>query len=463
MATLPWRFTIWSDQARAGRRTPRFRSRRRSGARPGVEALENRELLTGYPYQMWNFPSTFGQVTAMVAGTDGAVWVATDVLKDPNQTPPAVIGPAEVSRIAPDGTMQSFPLTNTAHVDALAAGTDGKMWFIQHDTGSGVAQLDYITSGGGIVAISVPVQIGPPTALAVTPDNKVWFNSFQNASYALERYDPAANHFDTFASTLEPITLLYPAPGNLGLYAVGHGPPNGVFFDIYAGLIDSTTGQLIASANSYPFTPTELGPGPISPFALTPGPPNTVWCVDIVNSHGYVLQFDPAPYGALGLLHVNEATATQNTIPGITPRSPLGPLIAVAGGDDGYLYLAADYCVLAADPQNAYYDTSNNPQVNADASFLMDQHQGAVAVAAGQDGNVWFGAAGSWWTPGPGLPRSGRRRPMAGSRSSRRTSASVRTSRSRSTLATRCTSRSTPRPVPTTPTSSRSPIPFPRG
>src|SRR4029077_2739083 len=91
-----------------------------------------------------------------------------------------------IGRIEPDGTIDSFLLseTETEFTSAggpIVAGADGNIWFSAYRSpkagaqGKTFAAIDRVTSGGEITEFDLPGAGGSPTRLALGSDGNVWF------------------------------------------------------------------------------------------------------------------------------------------------------------------------------------------------------------------------------------------------------------------------------------------------
>lgn len=95
-------------------------------------------------------------------------------------------GFASIGKVAPDGTVESFPLPQTATEftsagGPIVAGADGNIWFSAYRSpnagiqGRTFASIDRVTPAGEITVFDLPGAGGSPTRLALGPDGNVWF------------------------------------------------------------------------------------------------------------------------------------------------------------------------------------------------------------------------------------------------------------------------------------------------
>jgi len=360
-------------------------------ARIAVEAMEDRTLLSGYPYQVWSFPLPLGQVTQMVAGTDGAVWAITAQRSHTDTQGNTIIdSPPELCRITPDGALT---VTGDPVPSAMAAGTDGKLWIIV-PTGPSTQSLEYIAPGGGVSGVP-GVHVTSASALAVSPDNNVFFETLVGTSAELGRYDPSSGQVSAFS--IDPLTSFYAlvAGGQFNsIDVIGSGPFSQQFlaYNWIAG-VDETTGEIIGSSD---VPPGITGGAPVDDLG--------VWLSSTVvftTETGYRAIETTDASGSVGTIGVDVKTAHVNVLPGVVPDKTTGlsfdPNGGAAGGSDGYAYVGAPGVgvnnfgpagVAAIDPSSQ----DNEGDTHADAVFALNSFNVVVAVVQGGDNAIWFAA-----------------------------------------------------------------------
>lgn len=113
-------------------------------------------------------------VEGLAAAPDGAVWAT---VLDVKGTGSKRVNRMLVDRIAPDGSVASWPLTASfapryeSHLGGLVVGPDGGVWF----AGTSAGVLGRIGPDGAFSTIDVD---GYPTDVTVGPGNTIWFSTW---------------------------------------------------------------------------------------------------------------------------------------------------------------------------------------------------------------------------------------------------------------------------------------------
>jgi virginiamycin B lyase len=229
--------------------------------RPGVEALEGRQLLAA----LTEFPLSANQTAAaaLTAGPDGNLWFPVQ----------EGTGPGQIARITPAGVVTDFALpTSFFSPSALIVGPDGNLWFtdIENSGGSRPA-VAQITPAGVIKEFVTTSGYSSASALTLGPDGDLWFTESSPASSP----QPAASVGRiTTAGVISEFPL---SPTDNAVSALTVGPDQNLWF--------STAGSAStdASATIGRITPS----GMVSEFALsqayeyasalTTGPDGNLW------------------------------------------------------------------------------------------------------------------------------------------------------------------------------------------
>jgi streptogramin lyase len=155
------------------------------------------------------FPLFVPHRAEMTPGPDGNLWV----LRNYN----------EVSRVTPDGQIDSFalpeaPVHNNSHELGLAVGPDGNIWALRSMNGDD--RLTQVTTSGAVTDFAINVV--NPDAL-VTAAGALWFLERTSGTSRLYRADTAGNI--SIAQTFDGLSLIGLVVGPDGaLWSIGSGP-----------------------------------------------------------------------------------------------------------------------------------------------------------------------------------------------------------------------------------------------
>lgn len=230
----------------------------------------------GYP-GIWN----------IAKGSDGNMWaVAT--------------GYAEVLKVAQDGTMTAYPVSDTGdQLQGLVAGSDGNLWFAE----TGNNSIGKITTSGAVTEYPLPYTVAAlPTCVGLGKDGNVWF--WDDWSQLLGSITPSGTVTEyQFPSTASINGIVTGADGNLWMTDIGDN----------AILKASISGQLLAT---YPI-PTNNS----QPYGLAAGPDGNVWFTEF--NANKVARITPS------------GTVSEFALP-----SGSGAPIAITAGPDGRMWFA---------------------------------------------------------------------------------------------------------------------------
>jgi len=145
------------------RRSRRRKARFRAIARPAIEAIEARLLLSANisaPAPIIKSPLPSGaDATTIAMDAAGNIWFT-----DPSNN--------AIGKQTPSGTVTEYNLpTDNAWPDAIAAGPNGNFWFIEDDAD----QIGRITPTGGVSEFALPSDNSSPTAIVSGPLGDMWF------------------------------------------------------------------------------------------------------------------------------------------------------------------------------------------------------------------------------------------------------------------------------------------------
>lgn len=182
---------------------------------PALPALPAPQAVS---FNAFTLPLANSEAGPLVAGTDGAVWVA-EVL-------PTVAGPrSKLVRVAASGTMTEYPAEGL-HGDllVLVPGADGAIWFIDGGLGDG-GKLGYITSTGELHERALPTAANDPYGLMRDQDGTLWLTEgtpgrLSLSQIQLEQVAPTgAQRAVTIPAAYMPSTPVAGPDGSLWFYA----------------------------------------------------------------------------------------------------------------------------------------------------------------------------------------------------------------------------------------------------
>ena len=272
-------------------KTVRIRPRR-----PGLESLEGRELLAGVVAE-YPLASPPANPDAITAGPDGNLWFIND-----RATPgsfPATILAVSIGRITPAGVITEFPITTPATFPSdITSGPDGALWYTEN-TSSG-PMIGRITTAGVITEF-------PAGSIGVTPDNQRIDSITAGPDGALwftEASHPDGSPFHVNGSigriTTAGALSLFPVPSiPSGITA---GPDGALWYTAHSGLsspLKSTIGRITTAGVATEFTIDTTGS---SANDITSGPDGALWYtsgpIGRITTTGVITNFPiPTPDG----------------------------------------------------------------------------------------------------------------------------------------------------------------------
>jgi serine/threonine protein kinase len=153
------------------------------------------------------------------------------------------------------GSITEFPVsTATSAPNAITAGPDGNLWFIEL-TGN---QIGRISPGGTITEFPVPTATTSPEGITAGPDGNLWFTEF--GSNQIGRISPDGTITE------------FPVPtANSQLQEIAAGPDGNLWFTEFAG---NQIGRISSSGTITEFAiPTASS----QPEGITAGPDGNLW------------------------------------------------------------------------------------------------------------------------------------------------------------------------------------------
>jgi virginiamycin B lyase len=269
-------------------------------------------------------PSSETGPYAIAAGSDGALWFTQ-------------FSSHGIGRISVDGriTLQA-PLPSTLFPYGIAAGSDGAMWFVSQ----GVSSVSRIDAAGNVLTKELASAIANPTHITSGPEGALWFT--EGVTKAIGRI-PAATPLavpDESRTTEE-------SPN-----AIAAGSDGNLWFTEYSA---SKIGRM---------TPA----GVATYFPLPPG---------LENPEGIAAGFDGALwYTTLNPQAVVRIATDGSQQPFLLPKEMLPN--EIAAGPDGALWFTAG-------DEIGRITTGGSIE-----GFPLPEGVGLTYVAPGPDGNVWF-------------------------------------------------------------------------
>jgi virginiamycin B lyase len=127
-----------------------------------VEALESRDVPSGFPVQTFKIPAGMDFPGNLTVGGDGNVWFTSE------------LSPA-VGYVTPAGVAQAFNTSAVSHSgpSGLTRGPDNNMWFVEFWSN----KFGKITPTGQITQFAFRQNHGPES-IALGPDHRFWVTTF---------------------------------------------------------------------------------------------------------------------------------------------------------------------------------------------------------------------------------------------------------------------------------------------
>jgi virginiamycin B lyase len=410
--------------------------------RPGVEALEGRQLLAA----LAEFPLNSNQtaVVRLTAGPDGNLWFPlqqqeggarivrlttagglTDFPLPSGYSQPETLtvgpdgnlwfinqsdtyhGPA-VAQITPSGVITEFPISTTitsppsggmtfsypmysnyATTSDLIVGPDGNLWCTESSpssSGAPAASAVQITPAGVITQFTLPITDNVVSGLAVGSDGNLWYSSSTStnfdASSAIDQITTkgVVTEFGLPGTYFNASALTTGPDGNLWFSNQTTSPPSASIGSVAIGRITPTGG----------FTEYALSPKVSSTSTLTAGPDGNLWFSEqggfAFGSTGQIGQITPA--GA-----ITEFPLTPGISGIVFGTSRLSPL--TVGPDKNLYFTFQTNGVPNPDSTHGFGDFNIGqitPSGNVTEFAGTGSGSSAVAYAptVDSDGNLWF-------------------------------------------------------------------------
>jgi uncharacterized repeat protein (TIGR01451 family) len=306
------------------------RGLRRPIARPRVEALESRRLLSA---TINEFTIPADRATNITTGPDGNLWFTEAGANN--------IGEFNLQT----HTVTEFPIPTPSqpdfdHAGGIIAGLDGNIWFTEYSAKK-IGEIDLTTHA--ITEFPVPGTGGLGEAITVGPDGNIWFNGGE----------------------INPTTHAITEVPGAGGENITTGPDGNIWSTILAtGLIGRFNPTTHASTTFL----TNGNNTELPAAGITAGPDGNIWFVENIP-------------GNIGMINPSTGALSEFTIPTTTTaREPL----EIVAGPDGNLWFT-DYSV-----QNGAIGEIN-PTTLAITEFPVPSPDSRPSgITVGPDGNIWF-------------------------------------------------------------------------
>lgn len=352
----------------AGRRARSGGSPKR-GFGPSAERLEERQLLAVAIAEVALNPPAlprYATSEAIVSGPDGNLWLAQD--------------DHSIGRLTPAGVYTDFPVTSDGSVGALAAGSDGNVWFIDNPTPPSVihfaasaippilpntvdVRIGRITPNGTITEFEVPGLSANTTAdsIASGPDGNLWFT----AGNQIDRITPAG------------IITSFSLPGGQNGHNIVSGPGGKLWFSVGSAQIGTIT-----TGGDVTILPSVLNGIVMTPNGLTVGPDGSIWAITIPQPEQVV----GPPIVVRGQPPAPVASVLDNVAPNgaVAGYGIAGSALSLTAGSDGNLWLTETQGDIVR------FALTGATLGTTTTFALPTPGSNPGAITAGPDGNVWF-------------------------------------------------------------------------
>jgi streptogramin lyase len=272
---MTWRrWFLWDAVGTRRRPRPEARGSDRDATRrrqrPGVEALEGRQLLAA----VTEFPLSANQTAgaALTAGPDGNLWFPLQ----------QGTGPGQIARITPAGVLTDFALpANFTSRSALTVGPDGNLWFTEIENSNGTRPaVAQITPAGVITEFATTSGYSSASALTLGPDGDLWFTESSPISSGI----PTAS---VGRITLTGVITEFPLNSTDNVVStLTVGPDQNLWFSAATSTLDisaATIGRITPSGTVSEFA---LPSTYYDASALTTGPDGNLWFSALTSTFG---------------------------------------------------------------------------------------------------------------------------------------------------------------------------------
>ena len=270
-----------------------------------------------------------GAAGAITVGSDGALWFPVGDV--PSQG--VGIGTAVVGRIATDGTMTAFTISNGGVPEGIAAGPDGALWI----TGSACCGVhaeivSRLTTAG--VGTEVSGFIGSAGAITSGPDGALWVAA---PGFGIEQFTTSGGDAEFNASD--------------GGFGIAPGPDGALWFGSAITGINSSTGAIGRITTSKTIINYAIPTSQNTVEGVTTGPDGAMWFAEAALAIN-------AGTGAIGRISV-----PANTSPLVAAVLPSGRSVQVGS-------TATAFATIINSGSSALTGCAIAPVTGVPASFL---------------------------------------------------------------------------------------------
>jgi streptogramin lyase len=323
---------LWSRRPGRDSRFPpgaAWRGARKSIARPRVEALESRRLLSVTIHEFYIPASPASAPTQITAGPDGNLWF----------TEASVNSIGEINPIT--HAVAQFPLPtpgqpNGITAGGIAAGPDGNVWFTEIQANK-IGEIN--PTSHVITEFPLPGAGSGPEGITAGPAGTVWFAGGE----------------------INPVTHAITAFPSLSAEEITTGSDGNLWFTTASGVIGRFNPTTHALTN-FLLSSTNQGP----PAGITTGPDGKMWFTEGIGNK-------------IGMIDPATGVVSEFALP--TPGSH--PL-SIAAGADGNLWFTEESPLV-----NKIGEI--NPASHVITEFAVPAAVSLpYGITAGPDGNLWF-------------------------------------------------------------------------
>jgi len=161
-----------------------------------LQRVETDGTVTSFPLTDTSSDPTNIAAYSVAVGGDGAVWFTT-----PAKTQSGFgFSRASIGRLDPgSGETTLFPLQNPDDgLGSMTVDAAGRLWFT-NATGNSIGRIDPEAPTPQIVEFKIPTELAKPIGIAFASDGSLWFT--ESAADNIGRYDPGSGEFTEYPLT----------------------------------------------------------------------------------------------------------------------------------------------------------------------------------------------------------------------------------------------------------------------
>lgn len=282
----------------------------------------------------------FESPQALAFGTDGKLYVAESTFD------------REITQLNTNGDITNRFSVTAYDENFVTRGPDGNIWFTESNLSYGPGFIGRLTPSGALTEFPLPSPFSRPYAIAAGGDGNVWFT--EDAS-AIGRITPQGVITEFAIPTQQPL-----------VDAIALGPDGNVWFT------ESRTDKVARIDPQGHITEFDL-PSGAGPEGLVTGPDHNLWIVESGSNN-------------IATFNVSTHALTEFPIP--TPNSE-AEYIAV--GPDGNLYFTeADFFNYALNQSQGIIGRMSTSGAMLEIPIPNSSRDEPWGITAGPDGKIWF-------------------------------------------------------------------------